>query len=89
MKCKVCNITEERYLQDTGKTFYDKSSWRPLCSKACYSIIFDDLMRGKEHANAITKKITKKRRESEDYRKKHNDYMKAYKQSRRKVKTTS
>ena len=83
MKCRVCNITEKDYLAQTGNRFYDSGVYRPLCSRACYAVICDNLSRGKEQAMRITRRIVKKQRESVEGREAHNAYMREYKLKRK------
>ena len=62
MKCKVCGITDKDFLVQTGRRFYDSGVHRSLCSKECYSVIFDELFTKQEHAVELTRGRTRERR---------------------------
>lgn len=84
MRCRVCGITEDAHFIKTGRRFYDSGKHRPLCSKECYSIIFDDLMRNQERAAILTRNRTRERRAQDpEYRESHNEVTRAYKRKQR------
>lgn len=61
MKCKICHITQEEYKLKTGNNFYDSGVYtdRPLCSKECYSKMFDDMLELQKVANVVKKEYRK------------------------------
>ena len=82
--CIICS----KPLDDT---FYDKSQWRPICSKECYSKYFDkwkatdDGYYNNERRRLINKRAAKKYRENhtEELREYNRKYQREYGTRRR------